>query len=821
MQRRRRRTKIALIAVLALTCGRAGQAIAEPDADLASHFKAAPDTAPDQQQLVHLEANGVDFGFQPILVAKGKVTLPPETVHVLGIIGRPGSDLELSPESGVTFELDESQGTLSLAVPVSKLASQRFAPDIDPVQVHLSPETWGAYVNYDLNLRHDFGQLLGGSSGTLGSGSGTRTSGFGPWGGVVDLRLIAPDAVGDFGRAYDSSRPAADALLRLDSTLTWRPDWLNIAVSAGDIVSTTTASLAEARAYRFGGLQIGTDYSSTPGWSSSPIPSVTGTAQAQSAIDVYLDGQRTFHTNTAGGPFSLVLPPGSTGIGANVVVTDVTGRSVVIPIEVPRVNAQLLRQGVFLWSAGLGAPRFAYGSSVTNYDGKLYGYGNARYAAFNSITATAHAESGAGLVETELGADVAVGSRLAIHASAASSRSARGLGGAGRIGFAVSGPWNLGLEATASRTFGPFDDIVSVSGRTYDQARGIDPLFSLTATSEMSARVSWQPSLRLALSASYQSNTYRGSAPVGFASVSANYLLGSIPMFANVSHAMGGQRSTTIVAGVSLSFGAVQTSVSAGYGMGSGRSSGQDGATGGVTASQALGESVGDIGWVTYANRSPTGTFANADAQIRTGYAIPGVAMQSFGNQVTGFATLRGSAGVVGMHPFLSDPASGGIIIADVGRSGVPVQINGYEKGRTSLDGKMALASAIPGIPQRIAIDAARLPFDAVPSETDQLVTVRDQGASVAVFGVKSAASSALLGITYQGVPPPVGSTLVSATSSAPISKEGRAYLPSMARNEVLTVEMPDGKTCQVHSKFDGKGGSGRKIGIFPCEEKN
>lgn len=139
MQRRRRRTKIALIAVLALTCGRAGQAIAEPDADLASHFKAAPDTAPDQQQLVHLEANGVDFGFQPILVAKGKVTLPPETVHVLGIIGRPGSDLELSPESGVTFELDESQGTLSLAVPVSKLASQRFAPDIDPVQVHLSP----------------------------------------------------------------------------------------------------------------------------------------------------------------------------------------------------------------------------------------------------------------------------------------------------------------------------------------------------------------------------------------------------------------------------------------------------------------------------------------------------------------------------------------------------------------------------------------------------------------------------------------------------------------------------------------------------------
>ena len=658
-----------------------------------------------------------------------------------------------------------------------------------------------------------------GTSNTLGSTSGARSSGFGPWGGVADLRVLAPDVVGGFGWAYDSSRSGAAAVVRLDSTLTWRPSWLDIAVSAGDSVSTTTASLAQARPYRFAGLQVGTDYSSTPGWSSSPIPSVTGTAQAQSAIDVYLDGQRTFHTNTAGGPFSLVLPPGSTGVGANVVVTDVTGRSVVIPIEVARVNAQLLRQGVFLWSAGLGAPRFAYGSSATSYDGKLYGYGNARYGALNSITATAHVEGGAGLMETELGADMSVTPRLAVHASAASSHSARGIGGAARLGFVVSGPWDLGLEATASRTVGPVDDVVSISGRTYDHARGIDPLFSLTAISEMSARVSWQPSPSLSLSASYQSNTYKGSAPVGFASVSANYLFAGIPLFANFSHATGGQRTTTLVAGVTLALGGVQTSLSTGYGTGSGRGGGQDGYTGGVTASQALGESVGDIGWDAYATRSPTGTFANADAQLRTGYAIPGVAVQSFGDQVTGYATLRGSAGVVGMHPFLSDPASGGIIVADVGRSGVPVQLNGYEKGSTSLDGKMVLASTVPGIPQRIAIDTTRLPIDAVPSETDQLVTVRDQGAAVAVFGVHSAASSALLNITYQGVPPPVGSTLTSATSSAPISKEGRAYLPSLARNEVLTVEMPDGTKCLVQSKFDGKGGAGRRIGTFSCQE--
>jgi len=663
---------------------------------------------------------------------------------------------------------------------------------------------------------------LTGTSASGGEGSVSRRhSSFGAVGGLAELRVLAPDVVGSGGWAYDSTRLGPDTLVRLDTTLTWRPTWLNMAVSAGDLVSTTTASLAATRPYRFAGLQVGTDYSGTPSWSSSPIPSITGTAQAQSAIDVYLNGQRTFHTNTAGGPFSLVLPPGSTGVGTNVVVTDVTGRSVVIPIDVQRADAQLLRQGVFLWSAGLGAPRFGYGSSGSNYDAQLYGYASARYGVSNSVTATMHSEAGAGLAELEGGADIAATPWLAVHGSVAASRSARGVGGSGRLGVVVAGPWNLGLQGTLAHTAGPFDDVVSVSGRRYGLAHGIDPIFSLPAQSEMSARLSWQPASRFSISASYQANSYKGSTPVGFASLSANYLSGlGVPVFANLSRAMGGQKETALVVGLSFSFGGVQSSVSGGYGTGSG-SGGSDrgGLAGGVTASHSLGESVGDVGWNAYGARSPTGTFANADAQLRTGYGIPGIAVQSFGKQVTGYATLRGSAGIVGLHPFVSDPASGGIIIADAGHSGVPVQLNGYDKGHTFLDGKMALSGAIPGAPQRVTIDTARMAIDMVPDETDRLVVVRDRGAAVVAFGVQSTTSAALLGITYHGQPPPAGSTLVSAASSAPISKQGRAYLPVLQRNEVVAVEMPDGTTCRVQTKFDGRGGVGRKLGTLPCEE--
>lgn len=810
-------------AVLAATllCWSSNLRGASAQDSLASHFTTAPDTASDQQQLVQVEVNGLAAGDQIIRVSQGLVTLPAASVQALGIVGKPDASLVLSPASGIAVRFEEAQGKLSLGVPVSRLAKRRFAPDVDNTRARLSPESWGAYVNYDMSLRHTFGTSAS-TSVTTGTATAVQSSSSASpvavLSGLAELRVLAPDFIGGFGWAYDGSSTQSEPLVRLDSTATWRPAWLDLTISAGDIVS-STSPLTQARAYRFVGTQIGTDFSGTPGWSSSPIASVAGTAQAQSAIDVYLDGQRTFHTDTAGGAFSLVLPPGSNGAGTNVVITDVTGHSTVIPIEVQRVDARLLRQGVFLWSAGVGAPRFGYGSSTTSYDRHLFANANARYGAWRNATVTMHAEGGPGLAEAEGGADIAVVSRLAVHAAVAASESTSGPAGAGYLGFALAGPWNLSLEGNITRTFGPFDDVVSVSGRAYDHASGIDPVFSQAATSQMSARLAWQATYRLSLSASYEAETYAGSKPVGFASLGASTVVDGIPVFANLSDNIGGQPSTTIVVGVSISFGSIQTSASGGYGSANQNGNGQGGYTGGLTASRPLGDAVGDVGWDGYGTRGPTGTFVNADAQARTGSGVAGVAVQSFGSQVTTYATLRGAAGVIGLHPFVSDPATGGIIIADAGQPGVPVQLNGYDKGYTAFDGRMAIAGAVAGVPQRVTIDTERLPIDAIPTETDQIVVVRDEGAAVASFGVHSAAASATMQIMFHGQPPPVGSTLVSATSSAPISKEGRAYLPTLNRNEVLTVEMPDGTKCRVRTRFDGRGGVGRRLGTFVCEE--
>lgn len=264
-----------------------------------------------------------------------------------------------------------------------------------------------------------------------------------------------------------------------------------------------------------------------------------------------------------------MLPPGATGAGTNVVVTDVTGRAVVLPVEVSHIDAQLLRRNLLLWSVGIGAPRFAYGSSASNYDHDAYGYANLRYGVSNALSATAHVEAGHGFAEAEGGADYAVTSAVGVHGLVAASRSRVGSGGAASASITMVGPWNLAFDAVAGHTFGRFEDVVTVSGRTYARHSGIDPVFSLPPESQISGRLSWQPKTQLALTASYQANSYPGSSPVGFVAVGANYLLRNrIPSFLNISHATGRQRTTAILLGFSFSFGAIQASASGGYGLG-------------------------------------------------------------------------------------------------------------------------------------------------------------------------------------------------------------------------------------------------------------
>lgn len=774
--------------------------------ELASHFRTAPETVGPQEQLVQIFVNGVDAGFHQITVADGSVALPPSTSAALRITGVPTGPLTLSGRTDIGMQFDEAKSVLKLTVPISLLGPSHLslAPETD---LSLSPETWGVYGNYDVNLRRSFGAA---TSGPFGGG------GF-QWGGLFDIDAVGPDLVGHNGWAYDSARNPGPALVRLDSNLTWRPAALDLAATAGDLTSDVPFSLPAARSYRFGGLEIGTDYSGAPSFSSLPVPSISGTAQAQSSIDVYINGMRQFQTNTSGGPFSLVLPPGAAGSPTNIVITDVTGRNVILPLEVRPVDVRLLREGTFLWSAGAGVPRFGFGSTSADYLLQPYGFGNARYGLSDTLALSGHTEAGKGLAEIEGGVDFAATSWLSTHTAIAGSRSGRGTGAFASAGVSIQAPWQLSLDTAVSRSIGRFDDVVSVSGRSYDRIHGINPLSTLPPKTSASARINWQPTPDFSLSASAQQTSFLGSPSIGFGSLTANYRIADIPTFATVSRTFGSQNSVTVLFGVSLTFGGdIQTSASGGYSTDTAPGSRFSGA---VTASKPLREEVGDIGWQATVQHQPGGNYADAGAEVRTGYGIPGVEVNSFARQKTGYVKARGSIGVIDWHPFVGDPVTGGLVVADGGAPGMPVQLNGYDKGKTSFDGKLLIPDAIPGALQRVAIDTSRLPLELVPNDTDTTVVVRPRGATVAQFNAQSAATGAIVAVTVGGKPPPIGSALVSATSSAPIDLRGQAYLPSLAANETLTVEFADGGSCRVPTDFDGHGGVTRRIGPFACAE--
>src|ERR1700686_1131096 len=260
--------------VALLVCGAArAEGPADTQEALASHFRTAPEAVPPQMQLVQVFVNGVDAGLHQIIVSSGTVSLPASTAAALRIAGPPGDTLVLSGRADITSRFDEAKSVLDLTVPIAILGP-------DNRELSLSPETWGAYANYDVNLRRGFGAAQN-STGTIGAGAGPR------WGGLFDLNGLGPDLMAHNSLAYDSARQPGQPLVRLDTNLTWRPSWLDLATVAGDLISDVPVSLPAARSYRFGGFQVGTDHSGSPSWTSLPGPSTSAPPQPQPPITAF------------------------------------------------------------------------------------------------------------------------------------------------------------------------------------------------------------------------------------------------------------------------------------------------------------------------------------------------------------------------------------------------------------------------------------------------------------------------------------------------------------------------------------------------------
>lgn len=192
---------------------------------------------------------------------------------------------------------------------------------------------------------------------------------------------------------------------------------------------------------RLGGAQWQTDFGLRPELLTHALPSVAGSAQLPSAIDLLVNGQPAASAQVGPGSFRLDALPAVSGAGEiRVVQRDVLG------VEQVRVlpyyaSPRLLRAGLSEHCAEAGRLRLDYGLRSNHYAGHLAAYA-LRHGLSDTLTVLARAEAGRPVRALHLGAHL-LPQRLGVLSAQWSGSHAQDLGAGQR--------WRAGFERVESR----------------------------------------------------------------------------------------------------------------------------------------------------------------------------------------------------------------------------------------------------------------------------------------------------------------------------------------------------------------------------------
>ncbi|MFM2051458.1 MAG: hypothetical protein RL682_1949 [Pseudomonadota bacterium] len=225
----------------------------------------------------------------------------------------------------------------------------------------------GGFLNYE---------LVGTQSGSTRQGAGIFEVGVFGNGGVGTMGVVAPE-MGSNGR-----------FIRLDTT--WTADDLSQRQSwrFGDVVNRAGTW---GRAVRMGGIQLSSNFSTQPGFITSPVQQAAGLATLPSTVDVYVNNALAARREVPPGPFSITNLPVMSGNGeVRMVVRDMLGREQVITKPF-YASAGLLAKGLTDFSYEAGFVRENIGINSDNY-GNWIAAATRRQGFSDSFTGELHFE---------------------------------------------------------------------------------------------------------------------------------------------------------------------------------------------------------------------------------------------------------------------------------------------------------------------------------------------------------------------------------------------------------------------------------------------
>ena len=650
----------------------------------------------------------------------------------------------------------------------------------------------------------------------------------------LNARMFSPYGTAEQSAIVRAGPQQPTEVIRLNSSYRYSDPERMISYVAGDTIN---GGLAWSRPIRIGGLQAQRNFALRPDLVTAPLATLGGTAAVPSTVDVYVNNIKTFSQDVGTGPFSVNNVPLITGAGkTELVIRDSSGHETrtAMPFY---ATSSLLAPGLTSWSIEGGLPRLSYGSTADVYVGSPVGSATLRRGIYDGLTAEAHAEVGAGIVNGGVGGVFKTGT-IGVAAVALSGSVSGGRGGLQTYASYETQLFGLSISASSQRAFGTYDDLASATSRLQSLGTG--------GSLNFNGLFGYLPSLPTSNSLAYATGIYGNartpialdritfSTPLRFdpkASFSTSFVhlldashhlsnivtasySRSMPynasLFATVFHDFGTNKNTGVFAGLSMPIGD-SASISTGV------SRGQGGTTASIDAVKSLGTEPGSYGWRVRDAEGST-SYREAAASYRSNYGTVRAGASQLGSSSVGSLELRGSITTMSGGVFLSNWIDDSFAVVKTGTPGVEVISENRHAGVTGSNGMLLIPTLRSYQRNKITIDPTNLPVDAEVTNTHDIVAPADRAGVLVRFDVRKEITAALVTFVRpdNGFVPAGAVGRIAGGDEFIVGYDGQAYIKGLSPGNEAEIEFA-GERCRASFPFAPVSGQQVQIPKVEC----
>lgn len=711
----------------------------------------------DQRLLLEIVVNERRSGIvAPVLLAGNRIRIELAYLRNAGLqLGAQTTNVFVDELPGMKATYDAPSQQLWLTAGPDYFPSQRVGTSRRKFE--LASYDMGALLNYDAYV----------------SGGGDRKPQVSLWhearvfggAGVISTTGVLRSGAGKSYVRYDTSWRRSD-----EATA--------VTFEAGDVI---TRTLPWASAVRLGGIQVSRDFAVRPDIVTYPLPAFAGRAALPSTVDLIVGGQRVGGGTVDPGPFAIENLPPITGAGeANIVVTDLHGRSISTAMPF-YVSSALLRPGLTDFAVALGAFRENYG--VRNFDyGGVAASASLRHGLSEAITLEVRAEIANDMQLAGGGAVVRLGAGGVVSGSY--SRSFRGDTDGGN-----GSQWTLGYEYQA-RSF-------SVALRHSRESAGYADLGFIDRIRARGAREISSATVSLSLGPG-------GTVGLGYFAIREDG--GSDTRLANASLSLPIWRGSRINASASHEFedrswsGALTLSIPLGGNRGN-VAGGIAGLPGGgygwrTDYSRAV-PSEGGWGWSASAAGQGGDLALRGDIAWRTDPILLRGGVYGSGD-ATWWAGASGSIVFMDDSVFAANRVSDAFVVVSTdGEAGIPVRYENQLVGHTNADGKLLIPWGAAYYAGQYEIDTLGLDANVTAPVVSQRVAVARGSGHVVRFPVKRTRSARVVVREESGAFLPAGTVAQIGGSPAIVGWDGLLFIENLDEGAAAAIEI-GGRRCHL-----------------------